>query len=330
MQKQKNTDSVNEKNRQLTDRIEMLSEKVRNDEKSGGSERKIVKDEIRRQKEREENKLQTKIGKETDVEIKDMLLTEMIKIVEEAGEILLSASHIEEAVEEKSGHANFVTAYDKKVQDFLFSKLKEVLPEAVFIGEEEEEHQALPEGYAFIIDPIDGTTNFMKGYHVSSISVGLLKAGQPEIGVVYNPYLHEVFYAGKGMGAFCNGRPIKASGHGLSDGIILFGTAPYNEELAGKSFDWAYSLFIRSMDIRRSGSAAIDLCNIACGRAELYFELLLSPWDYAAGALIVTEAGGHICTPNGGKLLFDEKCGVVAAGEKAMRDFEELLQENIL
>lgn len=270
--------------------------------------------------------MQTEKKKEND----DILLTEIVKVVEEAGEILLSASHIEESVEEKSGHANFVTAYDKKVQNFLFSRLKKVLPEAVFIGEEEEEHQSLPIGYAFIIDPIDGTTNFMKGYNVSSISVGLLKAGLPEIGVVYNPYLKEVFYARKGIGAFCNGQSIQASKHGLSDGLILFGSAPYNEELARKSFDWAYNLFIRSMDVRRSGSAAIDLCNIACGRAELYFELLLSPWDYAAGALIVTEAGGCICTPSGGKLVFDEKCGVVAAGEKAMKDFKELLQENIL
>ncbi|MGN1181170.1 MAG: inositol monophosphatase family protein [Suilimivivens sp.] len=252
------------------------------------------------------------------------LLQSIIDIVREAGQILLGAEHIEETVEEKSGRANYVTAYDKRVQDFLFEKLKEVLPEAVFIGEEEEEHSSLPEGYAFIIDPIDGTTNFMKGYCASCISVGLLKAKQPEIGVVYNPYLNEIFSAVKGKGAFKNGMPIHVSSHDLKDGIVLFGTAPYNEELAQKSFHCAYELFKKSLDVRRSGSAAIDLCNIACGRAELYFELLLSPWDYAAGSLILTEAGGEIMTTDGKALTYDRKNGIVAGNKKTLKTWIEL------
>ncbi len=261
--------------------------------------------------------------------LKDKLAS-MIEIVKEAGEILLTAKHIEETVEEKSGRADFVTAYDKKVQDFLFEQLEGILPEAVFIGEEEKEHKALPEGYAFIIDPIDGTTNFMKGYCVSCISVGLLQAGEPVLGIVYNPYLNEMFHAVKGQGAFCNQKPIHVSEHALLDGILLFGSSPYHEELSARSFDWAYQLFKRSLDIRRSGSAAIDLCNIACGRAELYFELLLSPWDYAAGALLVKEAGGSICTPEGKELSFDKKCGVVAGGLRAMEVFKELKRKDVL
>lgn len=252
------------------------------------------------------------------------LLEKITEIVKEAGSILTDAVDIEKTIEVKGGKANFVTAFDKKVQDFLFAKLKGILPDAVFIGEEEETHKELPEGYAFIIDPIDGTTNFMKGCCASCISVGLLKKGQPEMGVVYNPYLDEMFWAQKGKGAFCNGKQIHVSEHELKDGLVLFGTAPYNEELAKKSFAYAYELFIRSMDVRRSGSAAIDLCNVACGRAELYFELLLSPWDYAAGALILTEAGGCISDPDGRPLSFDEKCGVVAGNEKTVQEWMEL------
>ena len=259
-----------------------------------------------------------------------MLLQEIIDIVKEAGEILLKASGIEETVEEKSGRANFVTLYDKKVQDFLFERLKEVLPEAVFIGEEEEEHADLPEGYAFIIDPIDGTTNFMKGYRTSCISVGLLQGKEPVTGVVYNPYQQEIFYAEKGKGAFCNGKEIHVSGHSLEEGLVLFGTSPYNEDLAKRSFAWAYELFNRSLDIRRSGSAAIDLCSLAAGRAEFYFELLLSPWDFAAGALILQEAGGEILTVDGKELVFDRKVGVAAGNPLAVEQWKGLMEEGML
>lgn len=259
-----------------------------------------------------------------------MLLQKIMDIVEEAGNILLCATDIEESVEEKSGRANFVTLYDKKVQDFLFEKLAEVLPEAVFIGEEQEEHAALPDGYAFIIDPIDGTTNFMKGYRTSCVSVGLVKAGKPEIGVVYNPYQKEMFWAKKGEGAFCNGRKLRVSSHALSEGVVLVGTSPYNEELSKKSFAWAYELFIRSLDIRRSGSAALDLCSLAAGRAEFYFELLLSPWDFAAGALILEEAGGKIFTAEGRELCFGKKSGVAAGNPLALQAWFKLLEEGVL
>lgn len=255
------------------------------------------------------------------------LLQSIIAVVRKAGEIMLSADHIEETVEEKSGRANYVTAYDKKVQAFLFDKLAGVLPDAAFIGEEKEENPPVSEGYVFIIDPIDGTTNFMKGYCASCISVGLLKDGQPYMGVVYNPYLDEMFSAEKGRGAFRNESKMHVSDHELKEGIVLFGTAPYNEELSKRSFSLAYELFERSLDVRRSGSAAIDLCNVACGRAELYFELLLSPWDYAAGALILTEAGGTVMTADGKELTYEKKCGVVAGNEKALQVWTEVASD---
>lgn len=251
----------------------------------------------------------------------------IMDLAKEAGGILLHAQEIEKTVEEKSGRANFVTAYDKKVQAFLFESLKEILPRAVLIGEEEETHAVLPKGLAFIVDPIDGTTNFMKGYCVSAISIGLLEDGEPLFGVVYNPYLGELFHAARGEGAFCNGKPIHVSPHRLGDGIVIFGTAPYNEELSKLSFRYAYEMFTRSLDVRRSGSSAIDVCNVACGRAELFFELLLSPWDYAASSLILTEAGGVITGPAGEKLIYDSKMGVIAGNAQAHKIFVDLWQE---
>ena len=246
----------------------------------------------------------------------------MIQVIKEGGEIILSARHIGETVTAKEGSGNFVTAYDKKVQAFLFKRLGELLPEAVFVGEEEEKHPDISKGYAFIIDPIDGTMNFMKGYRRSTISVGLLKDGIPCAGIVYNPYADEIFSAIRGKGAFLNGWKIHVMEENLSEQLVLFGTSPYNQELYQKAFQTCYALFQKCPDIRRSGSAAIDLCDVACGRAGLYFELLLSPWDYAAGALILAEAGGKAVTPEGKELTFNRKNGVVAG---SIRTVEEAL-----
>ena len=136
--------------------------------------------------------------------------------------------------------------------------------------------------------------------------------GAVELGVIYNPYHDELFTARRGRGAFCNGRAIHVSSEPLENGIVIFGTSPYNEEAGEKSFRLAYEYHRRALDVRRTGSAAIDLCNIAAGRAELFFELVLSPWDYAAGSLIVEEAGGIVTDADGRALSLDRKCSVVA------------------
>ncbi len=240
------------------------------------------------------------------------LLCSIEAVARECGNVILNADRDTNVITSKEGHANFVTKYDKKVQDILEDKLLKLLPEAVFVGEEGENNEILSSGYAFIVDPIDGTTNFIKDYHASAISIGLLKDGHPFLGVVYNPYLDEMFTAVSGYGSYCNGEKIHVSDKDLSNGIVLFGTAPYYEELSRKSFDVAYDYFKRSMDIRRSGSAALDLCSIAAGRAELYFELILQPWDYAAGLLIVKEAGGKVTTFEGQEVCFDKPCSVLA------------------
>ena len=242
----------------------------------------------------------------------EQLLKEIIAAVRTCGTIILNADRTKSGIDEKAGHANFVTAYDKKVQEELQKKLLAILPEAVFGGEEEDVHASVADGYAFIVDPIDGTTNFIKDYHASAISVGLKKDGERYMGVVYNPYLDEMFTAVRGQGAFLNGRPIQVSNQPLENGIVIFGTAPYYEDLAKKSFDMAYQYFCKALDVRRSGSAAIDLCNVAAGRAELFFELRLSPWDYAAGSLIVEEAGGVVTRIDGGEITLNEGCGVLA------------------
>lgn len=242
----------------------------------------------------------------------DQLLKQITDAVRACGEIILHADRGKSCIDEKAGHANFVTTYDKKVQQELQEKLLQILPEAVFVGEEEDIHASIAEGYAFIVDPIDGTTNFIKNYHVSAISVGLARDGERYLGVVYNPYLNEMFTAVKGQGACLNGEPIHVSSEPLHNGIVLFGTAPYYEELSQKSFEMAYDYFKKALDIRRSGSAALDLCSVAAGRAEVFFELRLSPWDFAAGSLIVEEAGGKVTTVEGEPLSLHAPCSLLA------------------
>lgn len=245
------------------------------------------------------------------------MLTEIIEIVHECGRIMLEATDIRRKIHQKEGKGNFVTEYDSRVQAALKEKLLTLLPEAVFFGEEDDADKAdISEGYSFIVDPIDGTSNFTRGYRMSSISVALAKDGYPVMGVVYNSYLQETFSAERGKGAYLNGEPIHTSDRILEQSLVLFGTSPYSEVLSRRSFEVAYRYFSKAEDLRRSGSAAIDLCSLACGRADFYFELLLSPWDYAAGALIVEEAGGIVSDLEGNPVTYGHKQTVAARAPK--------------
>ena len=240
------------------------------------------------------------------------IINEICSLVKECGKVVLNADREKMAVDIKSGVADLVTEYDKGIQEQLAVGLKAILPEAKFIGEEGSSDALSDEGYAFIVDPIDGTTNFVKDYHMSAISVALLKGKQAVAGVVYNPYLDEVFYAIKGEGAYCNGKKISVSSQPIGKALVLFGSAPYNKELFPKTLEILSDYFYKALDIRRGGSAALDLCYVACGRAELYFELLVSPWDFAAGKLIVEEAGGVVTALDGSELSFECKTSILA------------------
>lgn len=245
-----------------------------------------------------------------------VVLEEIIEAAKECGGVMLNADRSDIGIKDKAGKANFVTTYDCKIQKMIQSKLSVILPEAEFLGEEDDCEINKNAEFIFIVDPIDGTTNFIKNYHMSCISIGLVRNGKRYLGVVHNPYLDETFYAISGEGAFLNGERIHVSNEDMENSILLFGSSPYNTELAKASFDMAYEYFTKCLDIRRSGSAALDLCSIASGRAEIYFELILSPWDFAAGALIVEEAGGVITTIDGGEVPCLEKSPILARNKQ--------------
>jgi len=252
------------------------------------------------------------------------VMERLMAIIKKAGGMILAADLEHADVEVKSTRGDLRTNYDTAVEEFLRRELALVLPEAQFIGEESGLQKREADKYCFIVDPIDGTANFTWDYHHSAVSIALAKGERILAGLVYNPYLDELFHARAGEGAYLNGRLIQVSQRSLRDGLICFGTSPYDKTKAAATFSLARLLYEKSLDVRRSGSAALDLCYVACGRCDLFYEMSLYPWDYAAAALIVTEAGGMLATMEGEELRFSDRTTLVAGGPPAFRDFWEL------
>ena len=198
------------------------------------------------------------------------MLKQITDIVREAAQIVLAARDIPSQTHEKTSAADLVTEYDLAVERFLKEKLPPLVPGSVFFGEEEAENADPSRGWAFIVDPIDGTTNFVRDLRQSAISVALARDGAVEYGVVYDLYKDELFSARRGGGAFLNGSPIHVSTRPLSQGVFGMGTAIYKREYLEPTMRLTEQLFRRSCDFRRLGSAALDLCNVACGRTEVF------------------------------------------------------------
>ena len=241
------------------------------------------------------------------------MLEQIISIVREAGEIVLSAHDVWSQTHEKSSAADLVTEYDLAVERFLKGKLPPLVPGSLFFGEEEKENASPLTGWVFIVDPIDGTTNFVRGLKHSAISVALAHDGAMEYGVVYDPYKDEIFSAKRDGGAFLNGRPVRVSERPLDQGVFGMGTAIYDRQFIAPTMRLTEQLFRRSCDFRRLGAAALDLCGVACGRLDLFFEYSLSPWDHAAGGLILIEAGGVLSTLEGRPMDYTRRCSVWAS-----------------
>lgn len=215
-------------------------------------------------------------------------------------------------VEEKKRFSDLVSYVDKNTEILLVDKLRNLLPGSSILAEE-----GTHEGggsYRWIIDPLDGTTNFVHGLPVYSVSVALEKNGDILAGVVYEINRDECFYAGKNLGAFLNGSAIYVSNEKNLSGSLLATGFPYYEFDKLNIYMEILKNFMRSTQgIRRVGSAAVDLAYTACGRFEGFFEYNLKPWDIAAGALLVMEAGGKV-TNFKGEPSFLDGVEIIAAG----------------
>lgn len=221
------------------------------------------------------------------------LFNEAVKIVLEAGEQLVRRKGIEK-VSEKS-RTDYVTEVDVCVQKFIFQKLSQLDSSVQYLGEEKDNREIDPQGRIWILDPVDGTTNLIHDFQHSVISLAYKEAGETSFGIIYNPFAHEMFTGKRGSGAFLNGKKIFISKtQALSQSLISTGTTPGSREGADRIFARMRRIYDCCQDIRRLGTAALELAYVACGRLDGFYEEHLKIWDYAAGKLLVEEAGGIV------------------------------------
>ncbi len=244
-------------------------------------------------------------------------------IIRQAAKIMLDFSV--PAVYSKGRHADFVTQGDLAVQSFLIEELGKAFPGARFLAEEGE-GQTLTDDFTFIIDPIDGTTNYFRRRRCSMISVGAVEGRRPVVGMIYDPYRDELYHAEKGKGAYCNGETLHVSDMPFEKALIGFGTAPYYEELFDLTSRTFRELLPLAADIRRTGSACMDLCDVASGRSDGHFEWRLQPWDYCAATLLVEEAGGKCGNILGGPVTYEQGIPHMAASKRIFDQLQETLQ----
>ncbi|WP_111669029.1 inositol monophosphatase family protein [Algoriphagus litoralis] len=255
------------------------------------------------------------------------LLEQTQEVAKEVGAFIRKErQHFDVKKVEHKGFNDLVSYVDKEAERQIVDRLSAILPEAGFITEEGT-NTTKGETYNWVIDPLDGTTNFIHNIPVFSVSIALMEGNELILGVVYEVNRHECFYAMKGGGAYCNDTRIKVSeAEQLSASLIATGFPYYNFELIDKYLATMKSLMQKTHGLRRFGSAAVDLCYVASGRTEGFFEYNLNSYDVAAGALIVKEAGGQVTDFKGGEdYVFGRN--IVASNGAIHPDFLGVLAE---
>lgn len=210
--------------------------------------------------------------------------------LKEAGGVLGKSIHRIKQINYKS-EANLVTRFDKLSEKMILSRIKRTFPDHAILAEESAPHGSSP--YKWIIDPLDGTTNFAHTFPVSCVSIAVEEKGEVILGGVFDPFRNELFFGEKNTGAYLNGKKIRVSKTTrLSESLLCTGF-PYDCRSYAKTYLQIFGAFmVRTHGIRRTGSAAIDICYVACGRFDGFWELKLNAWDTAAASLICQEAGG--------------------------------------
>ncbi|MBQ0080797.1 MAG: inositol monophosphatase [Alistipes sp.] len=247
-------------------------------------------------------------------------LEQVIQVVKDASPLMVESFEIEEKI---GGAVNLVTTSDNAVQKFLYEHLTALLPGSGFFGEEVVTPRTDAE-YVWVVDPIDGTSNYARSDRDCAISVALKRDDELLMGVVYSPARGELYSAEKGKGAFLNGKKISVSKRTSREALLFTAMSIYYKEYAGLCAAVMEEGFRRFNDIRRYGSAAVEICQLARGYAEMYFELRLNAWDYAASMLILTEAGGYVSDHDGVQPSLTGSDMICCANSK--ENLSELLQ----
>ena len=266
------------------------------------------------------------------------MLNTAIKAAHEAGDIIArSADRIDQLQIENKDKNDFVSEIDRSAEDTIIGILKKAYPDHAFLGEESGKHEPTTEAlakakkinpnvdaaeYEWIIDPLDGTTNFLYGIPHYAISIALKKDGKLDQAVIYDPMKDDLFHASRGGGAFLNNRRIRVSKRLSLENALLTTGIPYRpdqEEIIDKYLQTMKALIINTAGVRRPGAASLDLAYVAAGRYDGFWEFGLHEWDIAAGVLLVQEAGGLVGDMQGGDSHM--KSGdIVAAGPKVFKD----------
>jgi len=227
-----------------------------------------------------------------------------IQVAKNAGEILLEYFQTNIKINFKDGNKkNLVTEVDTLAEKYIISEIKKKFPDHCFLAEEGGDCGIKPSDYKWVIDPIDGTTNYAHGYNFYAVSIALMYKNEILVGVIYAPMLKELFHAGKGMGAFLNEKPLHVSAAREIETSLL--TTGFNINELGRNFPIFKHILPKAQGIRRAGSAALDMAYIAAGRLDGYWEYAIYPWDIAAGVLLVEEAGGKITDLEGNPLKLE-------------------------
>lgn len=254
-------------------------------------------------------------------------LDQAVAIARAAGSVL--RGYFERRVQfEIKGDFDLVTEADRASEALIVARLKEAYPHHAILAEEGGGHES-SSGYRWYVDPLDGTTNFAHGYPVWNVTLALEKDGEVILGVVFDPTRDELFTAEKGAGAFLNGARIRASrSKSLNESLLCTGF-PNRHRHLNINIHFYYQLMMNSHGVRRGGAAAIDLAYVACGRLDGYWEFGLSPWDMAAGKLLVTEAGGRCTTMDGDSHALTSKHIFASNGlihDEAVTRFSEIFR----
>ena len=246
-------------------------------------------------------------------------------VARNAGDILRRSFGLQQKIRFK-GEIDLVTEVDKESENYILGRIRNTFPDHGILSEESSE-QVSPSPYRWIIDPLDGTTNYAHGYPCFCVSICVERDGELVVGAVYDPLLDEMYTAAVGAGAFRNGQPICVSEiEELRKALLATGFAYDVNVSADNNFDYFKAFVLTGQAIRRDGSAALDLCYVASGRFDGFWELKLKAWDTAAGCLIVREAGGVITRLDGGAYDIQHP-GILASNGKIHAQMIEVLRD---
>lgn len=260
-------------------------------------------------------------------------VTVMVKAARQAGNVILRhIGRLDSLNVVEKARQDYASEVDSLAEAEIIKELKRAFPDHAFLGEES--GQVGKSRHTFVIDPLDGTSNYLHGFPHWCVSIALVELGEVQHGVIFDPLRNELFTASRGSGAVLNDRRIRvAERKDLNGAMLATGFSPRERDRAPAQLECLRELLRSAEDVRRTGSAALDLAYVACGRSDAFFEAGLKPWDIAAGVLLVREAGGRVCDFKGSQTGPMDARGIhgrqiIAANQKISAELQNVVVQS--